>query len=174
MSAFTAEAISEPDDLNWCYGPEVPVPAMGGDSITFVFESYAESTQRDALVRVANTFAAAPKTLLEAAEPFLAEYLRDCNSDWALTDDEYIHVATPSDVWSHVHLPEEVHVTERDETVYLVIEANCDWEPEHGLMLVFDENLQLVKLGPYDGHVTNEHAFADPSLRGVVYRRRSS
>lgn len=44
------------------------------------------------------------------------------------------------------------------------------WEPEHGLQLVFENGLTVCKVGPYDGHNTNAHAYADASLLNVVFK----
>jgi Domain of unknown function (DUF6985) len=97
----------------------------------------------------------------------------DVNSNWDPEDDEYISIASPSDVWTHVQLGKEPIVSRRasgDKAIYVSIECNCEWEPEHGLQLVFRNGNQLVKVGPYDGHLTHADAYADPSLENVIYR----
>ncbi len=53
---------------------------------------------------------------------------------------------------------------------YLSFEGEVSWEREHGLQLVVEEGRRVCKVGPYDGHLTNAAAFADPSLLGVVFR----
>ena len=50
-----------------------------------------------------------------------------------------------------------------------LIECGCDWEPEHGLELVLEDGARVTKVGPYDGHLTNAAAYADPTLESVVY-----
>ncbi|WP_420847686.1 DUF6985 domain-containing protein [Natronosporangium hydrolyticum] len=60
----------------------------------------------------------------------------------------------------------------RDQRVYVSIECECAWEPEHGLQIVFRDGAAVTKVGPYDGHLTNSAAYADDTLDGVVYRRR--
>ena len=56
-----------------------------------------------------------------------------------------------------------------DMRVYVSIECECAWEPEHGLQLVLQEGRRVTKIGPYDGHLTNSDAFARPDLEGVIY-----
>ena len=56
-----------------------------------------------------------------------------------------------------------------DPASYVVINCNCDWEPEHGLTLVWRDGRRLTKAGSFDGHVSNEVAFDDPAYAGVVY-----
>jgi hypothetical protein len=41
----------------------------------------------------------------------------------------------------------------RDQRVYVSVECECDWEPEHGLQIVFRDGATVTKVGPYDGHV---------------------
>jgi hypothetical protein len=85
-----------------------------------------------------------------------------------------VHLAKPSDVWSYVHFGSELHVSRRtkgdvEDGVYLSIECNCDWEPEHGMQLVLRDGRTVSKVSPYDGHLTNADACDDPRLMGVVY-----
>jgi hypothetical protein len=58
----------------------------------------------------------------------------------------------------------------RDKGIYVSLECGCDWEEEHGMQLVFKNGLQVVKVGPFDGHLTNADAYADDSLENVVYK----
>lgn len=78
----------------------------------------------------------------------------------------------PEDIWSCVH-PNLLGVwsgLDRDTSQYVFLEANCDWEQEHGLLLVWRNGTTLIKAGGFDGHATNDSAYADDSLRDVVYR----
>lgn len=90
--------------------------------------------------------------------------------DWL--DEEMGVPQKPSDIWRYVTPGVEIDVTKGhagDENWYVVMEANCGWEEEHGLMLVWRHGTTLSKVGPYDGHITNCHAYADDSLTNVVY-----
>jgi hypothetical protein len=79
--------------------------------------------------------------------------------------------ARPEDIWRHVR-PTGAHAIRRggDPHVYIAVEAECDWEEEHGLMLVWCDGARLTKCGGFDGHPTNVNASADPALADVVYR----
>lgn len=77
----------------------------------------------------------------------------------------------PVSLWGGVE-PGAVHLTtnsDPDGHVYLVLEAECGWEEEHGVMMVWRDGGTLIKLGEFDGHATNVDAYDDPSLEGVVY-----
>lgn len=43
------------------------------------------------------------------------------------------------------------------------------WEEEHGLQLIVRDGRTVVKVGGYDGHLTNTDAFGVPDLVDVVY-----
>ena len=77
----------------------------------------------------------------------------------------------PESLWERVE-PGAVHLTtssDPDGHVYVVLEAECSWEEEHGVMMVWRDGATLTKLGEFDGHATNVDAFDDPSLADVVY-----
>lgn len=102
-------------------------------------------------------------------------YYRDFHQDvggeeWL--DEEMGVPATPEDIWQHV-TPGTVFVKldeRHPDHVYVVMEAQCAWEGEHGLMMVWEDGARLTKVGGYDGHVTNETAYARPDYEGIVYR----
>lgn len=77
-------------------------------------------------------------------------------------------------VWQHVH-PSEILVSRRtrgDKAVYVSIAAECDWEAEHGLQIVFKQGKTLKRVSAQDGHLTNSDAHARPELEDVVLRIR--
>ncbi len=105
-------------------------------------------------------------------------YYRDIHQmvggkDWL--DAEMGVPAGPTGIWPHVR-PRWLHLAsgyEGDPAAYVVISGGCDWEEEHGVMLVWRDGLRLTKAGPYDGHVSNEGAYDDPVYAGVVYASSS-
>jgi hypothetical protein len=89
--------------------------------------------------------------------------------DWL--DQEMGIVVSPEQIWLHV-TPGHVFIEtgrDADTSRYVVMEAECAWEEEHGLMLVWKDGKFLCKAGGYDGHVTNADAFADGKLLNIVY-----
>ena len=77
----------------------------------------------------------------------------------------------PEDIWSFVS-PNVLGVwpsRDGDDGCYVFLEANCGWEEEHGLLLVWRNGKTLVKAGGFDGHPTNAGAYADRDLLNVVY-----
>jgi len=101
-------------------------------------------------------------------------YYRDFHTmvggeDWL--DKEMGIVTNPEQIWLHV-APGTIFIGEgfgSDISNYIVMEAECAWEKEHGLMMVWKDGSFLCKVGGYDGHVTNANAYADDKLVDVVY-----
>jgi hypothetical protein len=130
--------------------------------------SVAETAALEAFLRLG------PADRLAASRHIYAYYL---DFHQAIGGEDWLDAAmgipaTPADIWSHVHprgmfLEDDIHSAAQE--VYLVIEAECDWEEEHGLMLCFRNGARLTKCGGYDGHLTNVNAYADARLANVVY-----
>lgn len=72
------------------------------------------------------------------------------------------------DIWDHV-TPGGMFLMTHEESVWIGMEAECAWEEEHGLLLVWDHSGRLVKAGGFDGHPTNVAAYGDEALTDVVY-----
>jgi hypothetical protein len=73
-------------------------------------------------------------------------------------------------IWNHVS-PAYLTVEEipHARTVYVVLEAECAWEEEHGMMMVWRNGKMLTKVGPYDGHLTNVDAKSEGGVSETVY-----
>lgn len=161
-------AVTRENDLNWLYSGPIAVPVLGGKACRIVVEGYDEDPKKAEFhAAIANFLAAGPE-VLQAAEPHLFAYYQDFRHD------QPEEILSPSGVWKHIRLGEEPIVTRRnhgDQGVYVSLESNCDWEPEHGLQIVFKNGLVVNKVGPFDGHLTNSDACADDSLEDVIYRQ---
>ena len=86
-------------------------------------------------------------------------------------DEEMGVPATPEAIWDHVQ-PGTIGIWKGhggDENTYVFVECNCDWEVEHGLLMVWRNGSVLNKVGGFDGHPTNAAAFDEVSLSDVVY-----
>ncbi len=73
-------------------------------------------------------------------------------------------IASENDVWQHVQ-PSGISISRRDRrdcAMYVVIGANCDWEVEHGLQIVYRRGSELVRVSDQDGHLTHTDAYDLP------------
>ncbi len=165
--------LSHDDSLNCYTSDPVPVPVLGNHPCTFTLDGYADdAAPADFHAAVGHFLDAAPAVLAAAAADVFA-YCQDCADWW--DDADGPPPRSPGDVWRHVRLGTEPHVSRRrggDRGVYVSVECNCDWEPEHGLQIVFRNGQRVNKVGPFDGHVTNADAYGNGGLADVVYRRR--
>lgn len=159
----------------WVQSELVQVDSLGGHQFRFVFDkSVLAEGDLDFSKAIENALRPG-LNLMASAETDVFRYFQDT---MRLLADEApdLAIAKAADVWQHVDFGETIHVHRRrgdkyvEAGVYLDVECSCEWEREHGLQLVFRDGLEVVKVGMYDGHLTNAHAFGDPRLVGVVYR----
>lgn len=154
------------------YSAPLPLSTLGNIKISIVLEGYEGDENKDDFHSAISAFLSIEPDILKAAEPHIFSYYRDMNDYWTPSDNEHISIKTPGEVWNHIEFGEEAFVSRRlsgDHSIYVSIECSCDWEPEHGLQIVFKEGKSISKVGPYDGHLTNADAYADQRLEAVVY-----
>jgi hypothetical protein len=165
--------VTKDERFDWLYSTPMPLKVFGNKEIRIVLEGYEEDGNQQDFHLAISTFLSIGEDVLIAAEPHVFNYYRDINEYLAPSDEGYVGINTPSEVWDHVQVGEEAFVGRRpygDKGIYVSIECNCDWEPEHGLQIVFKNGKSVCKVGPYDGHITNADAYADEQLENVVYR----
>jgi hypothetical protein len=165
--------LAKDERFGWYYSQPLKLSLLNGSECKVVVEGYDEDPQPLEFHAAIANLLACGFSVLKAAEQHVFKYYQDMNSNWDTSDEEYVPINSPSDVWRHVRFGSEPMVTRRaygDKGIYVSIECNCDWEPEHGLQIVLKNGERVVKVGPYDGHLTNSDAYADDSLENVVYR----
>ena len=165
--------VTKDERFGWFYSLPFPLSALENRKVRIVLEGYEEDESKDDFHSAISAFLSIGASVLKAAEPHVFSYYQDVNGYWTSSDEEYVSIKSPSEVWSHVEFGEEAFVSRRhsgDKGIYVSIECNCDWEPEHGLQIVFKDGKSISKVGPYDGHLTNSDAYADERLENVVYR----
>jgi len=153
----------------WLVSREVEVPYFPGAKLKFILEDVEGDDRPDEFAAaVARFFALATRDRDHAAPYVFTFYRQICE---ALGDDEIeARITSPADVWKHVH-PTEIHVSRRhraDKKVYVQITAECDWEPEHGLQIVYREGCELKRVSMQDGHLTHADACAVPESQDRI------
>jgi hypothetical protein len=150
-----------------------PIAVLGGKLCTICLEGYSRDKKKDEFEAAIANFLSLDPSALKEAEGYVFQYYKDCEADWKSCDDEFTPIKSPSDVWQHVQFGSQPTVSRRrngDMGVYISIECSCDWEEEHGMQIVLKNGNKVVKVGPYDGHLTNADAFGDDGLDNVVYK----
>ena len=164
--------VTKDEELGWYYSQPMPVPVLGGKVCRIVVEGYDEDPKKDDFHTAIANFLSISPAALEESEDYVFQYFKQCREHGDRGDSE-VSIAYPSLVWSHVRLGEEPMVSRRghgDKGIYISLECGCEWEEEHGLQIVFKNGLKVNKVGPFDGHLINSDAFADPSLENVIHR----
>ncbi len=161
------------DERDGCYVSEpISLAVMNRKKCRILVEGYDEDPPVEDFHEAISNFLEAPSTVLMAAEPHSFKYYLDVKASIE-PEDDFPSIGSPSEIWPFVQLRGEAIVSRRpygDNGIYISLECNCDWEPEHGLQIVFKNGAVVNKIGPYDGHLTNSDAYADSALENVVYR----
>jgi hypothetical protein len=158
-------------EFGWYWSDPIPVSVLNGLPCRIVVAGYDEDHDHSQFhTTIQNFLSIGPSALLAVGEHIFAYYVavRDAG------DFEVPLIRSASEVWSHVVLGTEAVVKRRgygDMEVYVSVACECDWEPEHGLQIVFRRGLEVVKVGPYDGHCTNSDAYDDDELENVIFVR---
>jgi hypothetical protein len=162
------------EDLECYFSGPVTASALGGvvGQIVVPDDYIADEDKESVHVAVAAFLTNDDSALRTACADVFAYYLdtvrlvREQGWDLDLPD-----LAEPEQVWDHVSVGHEFQVGRdggADGQVYVSIECECAWAPEHGLQLVFRGGRTISKVGPFDGHLTNTSAFGREALAGTI------
>lgn len=163
----------ELNEIYECYG-SVPlsVPLLNGAKCRVLVGGYEEDLNKADFHEAIANFLHPGNAALEAAEPYIFKYYLDVKESIE-PEYDFPTITEPSSVWQFIQFGKDAIVSRRsddDKSIYISLECNCDWEPEHGLQIVFKNGAVINKVGPYDGHLTYSDAYADDSLENVIYR----
>jgi hypothetical protein len=148
----------------------VGAPELFGDEPT--------PEERVVIDEAIHNFRVAGATVLDEATPFLWEYYRSVASAFGQREREEYGIPElngGADIWDEVQLvsPPRIQLGGgrlQPGRSYISFEGGVTWELEHGLQLVFEHGLHVCKVGPYDDHNTNAHAYGREDLLGVIFK----
>lgn len=146
----------------WLISDPVTVPYFDGKKLTFTLDGLTESDTQDARSAISAFLKLGPKDRLEAGKYVFANYRQMA----ALVDEDDLgcRITSEDEVWKHVH-PSEIFVSKRrrrDNYIYIQITAECDWEAEHGLQIIYRQGQELSRVSDQDGHLTHSDAYGLP------------
>lgn len=152
----------------------LPIAVFGGALRHVVVLGYGDGGQAEEFDAAIAAFLRLDEGALAEAAESVFEYYLDTKAICG-PGDEVVEIARVEDVWRHVRPGMDVIVQREDygddQQVYVSVECECTWEPEHGLQVVLRGGRKVTKVGPYDGHLTNTAAYDSAELEGIVYRR---
>jgi hypothetical protein len=161
------------DVPEWLDSDEMQIPFLGNLKLTITFQNMADDPAPE-------EFADAIRSFLRLSEQDRAETNQYVFADYrdfieCVGEDDFdFTIDDESSVWEHVH-PTQIYVSRRhygDKAVYVQIAAECDWEEEHGLQVVFKCGKTLKRVSDQDGHLTTSDAYDRPELEDVIVRKR--
>ena len=144
---------------------EVQLPLFSNATVSAYFECKSPDELEPNERSVFAAFMALTPLDLKVATRHVAAYAREC---WAMESN--MRAVLPLNIWKHV-TPGPIFLLNcaTSKTLFISMEAECSWESEHGLQMVWRNGNELCKVGPFNGHPTNVHAYSDPNLEGIVY-----
>jgi hypothetical protein len=153
------ELRSHPNVPNWLMSSPIAIPYFDGLPLAFILDGLEDSDEDETTYAIKSFLSLRPKDRLAASPYLYKNYLRIAG----LVDEDDLGCRIDSDaeVWSHVR-PSEVFVSRRqrrDRAIYVWITAGCDWEPEHGLQIVYRRGTELSRVSDQDGHLTHSDAY---------------
>ena len=161
---------------DWLVSAPVAVTLLRGKPVAFILEA-VENDRRPAEFHAAvAAFLALADAARVATERHVFALYRSFADDFKEEYDWPFRIAEPSGVWPHVDAT-EVRVKREDDgnnaPVYVQVAAECDWEVEHGLQLVYSGGNVLTRVSTQDGWMSGADAYdlsEEPPLPGDVQR----
>jgi hypothetical protein len=129
----------------------MPVPVLGGAPRRIIVDGYDDDDAQDDFHAAIRAFLTLERSALTAAAPSIFAYYRDVMDDivTAGDHDHYVEIEGPHVVLDRVQFGDEPTVSRDpygDRHVYTSLEYECDWEPEHGLQIVFRDGREVTKV----------------------------
>jgi hypothetical protein len=156
-------------------GRPVPLPYFDGKEVELFFEDEAELLHFADAIRAFLALGPADRNAATRhAWAYFKDFTDDVGFEWVDAGMEELP-ENSDDIWTFVtpntlSAMESWDVGNRDVTrQFIMLEANCGWEAEHGLSMSWRDGKDLVKLSGIDGHATNGHAYDDLSKDAFVY-----
>jgi hypothetical protein len=157
---------------SWEAVASLAVPFFGGKRVPVTFHcgtepDFAFLLSGDAVL--INFLGLGEVEQLESAATLMSNYHQNLDDDGGTLLLNY-----PSDLWHyvdprHLHLMDGGEGTQRD--LYVMVEGECEWEPEHGLQLVFRQGRMLTRASQYDGYLTQRDAEEIPEEQDALMQR---
>ena len=128
----------------------IPIPLLNDLPLHFIVADSGENNEPD-FKRAVEAFLALGAEAKERASTLVYNNFLELREAMCY-DDVGCEVKSEAKVWDHVH-PTDVYVFRRreDGKVYVQVLAECDWEREHGLQLIFQDDSFLTNVSDQCG-----------------------
>jgi hypothetical protein len=159
----------DPRIPEWLRSAHTAVPYFGGLPLPFVLRGVKNDPTPGDFENALRAFFHLGPTDREQAGHYVFRLYRQFVE--AVGEDEFdFTIPSASAVWDFV-TPTEIHVSRRrrrDRLIYVEILAECRWEIEHGLDVIYRSGSTLSRVSEQDGHITTSDAFDFPEERNTI------
>jgi hypothetical protein len=146
----------------WLVSDPLEIPFFGGLKLPVTLETHDEADEKDVNMALASFLNLGIDERLAISRYVFQNYRN--MAEQVSEEDLDCQIESEEDVWQHLN-PTDIYISRRDcrdRAIYVVITANCDWEREHGLQIVYRRGSDLVRVSDQDGHLTHTDAYALP------------
>lgn len=146
----------------WLVSEAFPIPFLDGQKLPITIQDPKEGDQEEIDHAISSFLMLSHDDRLAISRYIFANYRQ--MAELVSAEDLGCEIESEETVWEHVQ-PSAIYVSRRDRrdcAIYVAIAANCDWEPEHGLQVVFRRGSELVRVSDQDGHLTHTDAYDLP------------
>ena len=144
----------------WLCSEPIEIPFLEGMQMPIILTDLKDSDQ-DEIIEAVNAFLKLSSSdRAQAAEHVFNNY-KDMK-DYVDESDLGCEINSAREVWPHVH-PKQIYISRRryrGKEIYVQIAAECDWEQEHGLQIVYRKGGVLSRVSAQDGHLSYVDAYA--------------
>ena len=150
------------DVPEWLMSDAIEIPYFDGRKLAMIVDALEESDEKDAQSAIVSFLNLGSRDRLLASQYVFANYQKV--ADLVSRNDLGYQITSEKEVWEHVH-PSDIFISRRrrrDRAIYIQINAECDWEPEHGLQIVYRRGWELSRVSDQDGHLTHTDAYDLP------------
>lgn len=152
------ESTPEPETINFTYDTDkelyasdpVDVPALKKNAVTFRFDLQTLDSAGWQRIRAAIDNLRSPDTdIFAQATPYVYQFYRmyfDMADEYGW--EQYLPDIPESQVWTLVDpIWDRCTVAWDNNNVLIVVEAETEWDIEHGMIMVYQDGAKLVKVG---------------------------
>ena len=175
---YLGELIQNKEFDDWWESLPIEIPFFSGKEIKVIFSGYKPEKDKSFLSeaeRVLNNFLKKGEVdrykLTSDVYKDFQEFIDDVGLEYL--GEEIQKIKTKEEIWNFVY-PTCIYIirrNRRDRDLYLEITCECDWEPEHGLLLVFRQGKSLTRVSHQDGHLTDADAFDKADSEDLLLSR---
>lgn len=162
-SKIIGQLKAHPDIDGWYESEAIAISLLGGHELCLTIEDTDEDHNPEEFEQAICNFMALTESLKAEIEPHIYKHYLEFKEAVA-SECCPTNIPNQSDVWQFIY-PSYVNVSRRpygNKGVYVQLLGECEWEPEHGLQVVFQNGKSLNRVSDQDGHLTYSDAYNIP------------